>query len=76
MNSTHGIELAAAVIENDPTKAEPLLKLLHAFATARGDPLNEAMTQDVMMFLYSKTEHCEQGLTEFISQAERLPLVA
>lgn len=68
MAPTHEIELAQQIIQNDPDKAAPLLKLLDAFQNSRGDPLAEAMTRDVMLFLYSKTEHCEEAMRGFIAE--------
>lgn len=70
MTSTQALQLTQRIIRNDLDVSGPLLKLLDAFATARGDPLGEAMTRDVMLLLYSKTDHCEEKMREFISQEQ------
>lgn len=72
MTSTHAplIDLAQDVIQNDITKAAPLLQLLGKFGSARGDPMEEADRRDVMLWLYSKTEHCEDSMRQFISEVE------
>jgi hypothetical protein len=76
MNSSHALELTRQIIQNDLEAAEPLLKLLDAFIGAE-KTRDEAMTRDVMLFLYTKTDHCEESMRKFISQDERdRPLAA
>lgn len=67
MTSSHAVELASQITQ-DPTAAVPLLRLLHAFAASRGDPLAEAMTRDVMLHVYTRIEHCENSMLEFLSE--------
>ena len=74
MTSAHALQLTQLVIENDLDKAGPLLQLLSAFAGSHRIK-DEAMTRDVMIFLYSKTDHCETAMKEFISQDDH-PLAA
>lgn len=66
MDSTHALELARAIIQNDLDAAIPLLKLLYAF-TELNDTLTEAAARDVLLFVYTKTDHCEDSMKEFIS---------
>lgn len=73
MTSSQGVELATQILE-DPTKATPLLRLLNAFNASRGDPLVDAMTKDVMLFVYSKLEHCEDSMMSFLSEDEPNPV--
>lgn len=70
MTSNHALELAQLITRNSIEVSGPLLFLLDAFLRARGDPLAEAMTQDVMKFLYAQTEHCDESMQGFISQQE------
>lgn len=78
MTSAHALKLKSEILENDPTKAAPLLLLLHAFANSRGDPLAEAMTWDVMLDVYRELEHCRESMESFISQRknDQSPLAA
>lgn len=78
MTSTHALELTARIIQNDLYIAAPLIYLLDAFLTAKKDPTGEIMARDVIRFLYTKTEHCDKGLTEFIEKGKSndLTLVA
>lgn len=72
MTSAEGIDLATLIIENDTRKAGPLVKLLVAFKTSRGDPLAEVMMDDVLAILYTKTEHYETALEEFVAEQETI----
>ena len=77
MNSAHALELTNDIINNNPEKAGSLLVLLSAIQSSRGDPEAELMADEVMDFLYAKTEHFHKGRKEFISQeSRRLQLVA
>lgn len=69
MTSAEALELAHQVIEDNPEKAGPLVKLLYAFRESRGDPLGEVMMNEVIGTLYTKTEHCESSIKKFISLA-------
>lgn len=69
MTSTHALELTSQILQ-DPANAGPLLCLLYAVAGSHGDPLAEAMARDVMLFCYSKHEHCETSMLSFISEDE------
>lgn len=66
MTSSQGMELAALILE-DPTRAIPLLRLLNGFNVARGDPLGEEVIGDVMLFVYSKVEHCRQSMNDYLA---------
>jgi len=66
MTSSQGKELAEELTE-DPTKAIPLLRLLNAFKESRGDPLGEAMIDEVMLSVYTKIEHCRESMADFLS---------
>lgn len=68
MTSTRALQFALEILENDKSKAAPLIKLLAAFRAARGDPLGEAMMSTVLKTLYIETEHCEAALAEFVGQ--------
>lgn len=70
MTSHQALQLATIIIQNDLTVAGPLLRLLYAFTSPRGDPLTEAMRSDVTNFLYTKTEHCQAGIIEFVKETE------
>lgn len=70
MISAQGLQLAEAVTKNDASGVTPLIKLLHGFRTAHGDPLSEAMMADVINWLYTKTEHCEAAILQFIKETE------
>lgn len=72
MTSTRALELSAHIIKNDIDLAGPVLQLMNVALTARGDPDREATVRAVMLFLYSKTTHCEDAMEEFI----RSPLAA
>lgn len=76
MTSTQGNDLASQIIRNDPSKAEPLLRLLYAFREAKGDPISEAMTQDVLKYLYTFTDDCDEAMLRFISHPLEARLVA
>ena len=72
MTSTQGVAVASSIINPDPViKAGPLLVLLDAFLNARGDPLAEVMVRDVKRFLYSQTEHSDEAMVGFISEAAK-----
>jgi hypothetical protein len=68
-NHAPEVDLALEVIENDLTKAVPLLRLLTRFAESRGDPLGEAMITEVLLSVYLKTEHCENSMRALLSEA-------
>ena len=70
MTSAQALLLAQELIENDRTKAGPLIKLLAAFRSSRGDPLGEAMMSSVLKTLYVETEHCEAALADFVADCE------
>lgn len=70
MTSAQALMLTSKIIQTDLEVAGPLLLIVVAVYKARGDAMAEAMTRDVMKFLYSKTEHSEQGMEEFISEGE------
>lgn len=68
MTSAHALELTSTIIKNDVDLAVPLLKLLNGLSLAREDPKWEEAMRQVMLFLYSKTPHCEEAMRKFISQ--------
>lgn len=70
MDSAHALKLTRDVIQNDPSRSGPLLILLGTIANARGDPLDEAVARDVMLYLYSQLDHCEESMRCFIAQQE------
>lgn len=69
MTSSQGVGLADNLTE-DPTKAISLLRLLDAFYKSRGDPLSEAMMDDVMLHVYTKVEHCRESMAKLLSEEE------
>jgi hypothetical protein len=69
MTSAQALSLASTVLKNNSEKAAPLLLLLNALLDARGDPLEESIVLDVKRYIYSRTEHSEQGMELFISEA-------
>jgi hypothetical protein len=66
MTSSEGVTLAKKALRGD---AAAFLVLLDAYFNAHSDPLSEAMVGDVNRFVYSKTEHAENGMKQFISEA-------
>lgn len=76
MTSTQALALTSKIIENDSEMAAPLLLLVDAVFKACNDPLGEVMARDVKRFLYSKTEHSDEGMAEFIANASELSDVA
>lgn len=70
MDSAHALKLTRDIIQNDPSRSRPLLILLDTIANSRGDPLTEAVARDVMLFLYSQLDHCEESMRGFIAQEE------
>jgi hypothetical protein len=69
--TSHALEvtlLINEVIKNDITRSVPLLKLLGYYWSSRGDPLEEADRRDVMLWLYAKTDHCEDSMRRLISE--------
>ena len=72
MTSSQGLELATLILE-DPTKATPLLRLLKAFEVSRGDPLGETMMHDVMLHVYTHSDHCRQSMEDFLSEDKPNP---
>ena len=69
MTSTQALALTSKIIENDSEIAAPLLILVEAVLNARGDPMGEVMATDVKRFLYSRTEHSDEGMARFISES-------
>ena len=72
MTSVHALETTTLILA-DTTIAEPLLRLLYAFANAKGDPRAEAMTHDVMLYVWTKIEKCEEGMILFLQSGEASP---
>ena len=73
MNPTHApllIQWASDVLQNDISKAVSLLKIVNKCGNSRGDPLEEADRRDFMLWLYSKTEHCEDSMQQLISKED------
>lgn len=62
-------QLALEVIQNDPQKAAPLVKLLYAFKNSSSDANGEMMMDEVIGSLYLLTNHCQESLKEFVSLA-------
>lgn len=69
MASSQGVELADSILE-DPTKAIPLLRLLHLFNTSRGDPLRAVEADEIMLHVYTRIEHCREAMVGFLSEGE------
>lgn len=74
MTSSRALELTSRIIQNDVQISAPLICLLDAFLTAEKDPIGETMARDVLRFLYTKTEHCDNALSEFIEQGRTTDL--
>lgn len=72
MSSSRPIELTAQILE-DPSKAVPLLRLLHFVTNAKGDPLSEAEVQDVMLRVWTKVPRCEESMISFLTEQEEQP---
>lgn len=72
MTSDRALELTTLILQ-DTTSADPLLQLLYAFANAKGDPLSEAMTHDVMMHVWTKIERCEEAMIRFLQEQKATP---
>lgn len=70
MTSTQLLALTSELIENEIEKSGPLLIWADALLKLKGDPVGEVLISDVRKFLYSQTEHSEQGQAAFISEAE------
>lgn len=66
MTSAEGVALAKSSLQGNHTA---LLLLLDAFWQARGDPMAESMVGEVKRFVYSRTEHSDEGMEKLISEA-------
>lgn len=69
MTSIQALALTSKIIENDSEIAAPLLLLVDAVFNAGSDPVGEVMARDVKRFLYSKTDHSDEGMAQFIADA-------
>lgn len=70
MTSTHALELAHQIIENDPQKTAPLVKLLYAFKVWHADPLGQAMMREVLNGLFAETDYCDVAIERFATEAD------
>jgi hypothetical protein len=68
MTSTQGNQLVEKIIQNDHDLVDPLLTLLYVFRDSRGDPLGEAMMQDVIRSLAAKSDRLEQCVKEVVAE--------
>lgn len=69
MTSVHALELANTIVQNDPGTVGPLITLLYAFRSSRGDPLGEAMTQDVLRHLFTRVEEIDDAIEAYVSKS-------
>jgi len=76
MTAADALEIADYIIRNDVSLVGPLLALIGMARQSRGDPNAEADVDDVMKHLYTKTEHCDKALEDFISQQNQTRLAA
>lgn len=71
------LELAHDVIDHDPGKAAPLVRLLYVFKHSHADPRREAETSTVLKALWSETDESERmGLVEFVGDEQGDSLAA
>lgn len=70
MTSAHALDLALQIIENDPQKAGPLVKLLYAFKSGHSDPLGQAMMREVLNRLFAVTDHCDVAVERYATEAD------
>lgn len=69
MTSTRARQLVNEIIENEPSKASTLLALVGILKPPDGGPSDEAVADDVLMYLYSKTDHCRKSMEGFIAES-------